>query len=69
MFNSLFIALSGGTPTQMESVTTAMADVFDLVGSIITQIVSQPIFLFLLAAALVPVGIGVFKSIKKAVKK
>lgn len=54
------------TPTAMETVITAMSDVWDLVGTTITSITSQPILLFLLAAGFVPIGIGLFKRLKKA---
>ena len=47
----------------MATVIAAMADVFTLSGNIITQITGQPILLFCLAASLVPVGIGIFRSL------
>ena len=47
----------------MDAVITAMSDVFTLSGNIITQITGQPILLFCLAASLVPVGIGIFRSL------
>lgn len=50
----------------MESVITAMTDVFTLSGTVITQITEQPILLFCLAAGLVPVGIKIFKALKSA---
>ncbi len=50
----------------MEAVITAMEDAFSLVGTIVTSITSQPILLFLLAASLVPVGIGIFRKLKGA---
>ena len=49
--------------TAVESVISAMSDVFTLSGNIITQITNQPILLFCLAASLVPVGIGIFRSL------
>ena len=49
--------------TAVEAVITAMSDVFTLSGNIITQITGQPILLFCLAASLVPVGIGIFRSL------
>lgn len=49
--------------TAVESVIAAMSDVFTLSGNIITQITNQPILLFCLAASLVPVGIGIFRSL------
>lgn len=52
----------------MAPVITAMGDVFTLAGTVITQITSQPILLFCLAASLVPVGMHVFKSLKNAAR-
>lgn len=52
----------------MEAVITAMTDAFTLVGTIVTQITTQPILLFCLAASLIPIGIGIFKSLRKSVK-
>ena len=49
--------------TAGDAVITAMSDVFTLSGNIITQITGQPILLFCLAASLVPVGIGIFRSL------
>ena len=49
--------------TAVNAVITAMSDVFTLSGNIITQITGQPILLFCLAASLVPVGIGIFRSL------
>ena len=49
--------------TAVDAVITAMSDVFTLSGNIITQITGQPILLFCLVASLVPVGIGIFRSL------
>lgn len=58
----------GVTPTAMETVIAAMSDVFSLVGTVVTQITSQPILLFCLAAGMVPVGISIFRSLKRAAR-
>ena len=47
----------------METVIAAMADVFTLSGTVVNEITKQPILLFCLAASLVPVGIGIFRSL------
>lgn len=63
--NPVFLA-GGGVEvakTAVDAVITAMSDVFTLSGNIITQITGQPILLFCLAASLVPVGIGIFRSL------
>lgn len=52
----------------MEAVITAMTDVFTLSGTVVTQITTQPILLFCLAAGLVPVGINIFKRLKSAAR-
>lgn len=54
--------------TVMQLIIEAMADAFSLVGEVITQITSQPLLLFMLAAALIPVGIGIFMSLKNAAR-
>lgn len=52
----------------METVITAMSDVFTLSGTVVTEITKQPILLFCLAAGLVPVGIGIFCRLKNAAR-
>ncbi len=65
--NTVMLAAGGETvkvaKTAVDAVITAMSDVFTLSGNIITQITGQPILLFCLAASLVPVGIGIFRSL------
>lgn len=63
--NPVFLAGDGVevAKTAVDAVITAMSDVFTLSGNIITQITNQPILLFCLAASLVPVGIGIFRSL------
>ena len=58
------VALEGGTA--MTTIVDAMTDVFNLVGTIVTQITNQPILLFCLAAGLVPIGISIFRQLKGA---
>lgn len=52
----------------MDAIITAMGDAFSLVGSVITNILSVPVLLFFLSASLIPVGITIFRKLKKAVK-
>lgn len=54
--------------TQMETIIAAMSDAFDMVGTVIDQITGQPLLLFLLATSLIPVGIGVFRQLKRAAR-
>lgn len=56
------------TVTVMETVITAMSDVFDLTGTVLTQITSQPILLFIFAAGMIPIGIRTFKRLKGAAR-
>lgn len=60
--------MEGATPTVMQTIIGAMGDAFNLVGTIIDKIVAQPVLLFFLAASLIPVGIRIFKSLKRAAK-
>lgn len=62
----LMVAAETGTATAMSTVIEAMSDVFNLVGTVVTQITSQPILLFCLAAGMVPIGISIFTRLKNA---
>lgn len=62
----MMLAGEGVTPTAISTVIDAMADVFNLVGTVVTQITSQPILLFCLAAGMVPIGISIFSQLKNA---
>lgn len=52
----------------MTEILAAVTDVLALIPTIFTTITGNPFFLFLLATSLVPIGIGVFRSIKNASK-
>lgn len=52
----------------MTEVIAGLTDVFAVVGKVLTEMTSTPIMLFFLAASIVPVGIGLFKKLKKAAK-
>lgn len=52
----------------MADIIAAMSDAFTLVGTVITNITSVPILMFFLAASLIPVGIGIFKGLKRAAR-
>ena len=56
------------TVTVMQTVIAAMGDVFTLVGTIITKITLLKFVLFLLSSGLIPVGIRIFKGLKRAAK-
>ena len=52
-------------PTVMESLTTAVGNVFTLMGNCFTQIVNQPVLVLFLAGSLISVGIGAFARLRK----
>ena len=60
--------MEGTAATGIQAVIAAMGDVFDLVGTTITQITSQPVLLFCLAAGMVPIGISIFTRLKRAAR-
>ena len=68
--NTVFLAGDGVevAKSAMETVITAMADVFTLSGTVVSEITKQPILLFLLAAGLVPTGISIFVRLKNAAR-
>ena len=59
----------GATVTVMESVTTAMGDVLEFAGTILTEITEQPILLFIFAAGLVPIGFRILKGLKRTARQ
>lgn len=54
------------TATGMDAVIAAMTDVFELSGTVLTQITTNEILLFCFAAGLVPIGISIFRKLKHA---
>ena len=56
---------TGATVTGMEAVTTAMGNVLDFAGTILTTITENPIMLFIFAAGLVPIGFKILKGLKR----
>lgn len=52
----------------MTEIIAGMSDVFSLVGTVLTNITTTPVLLFFLAASLIPVGIGIFRGLKRAAK-
>lgn len=53
-------------PTVMETLTTAVGNVFTLMGNCFTQIVNQPVLVLFLAGTLISVGIGAFARLRRA---
>lgn len=56
------------TPVTVSTVTGAMGDAFAMVGTVLSQIASQPILLLVLAVSFIPIGVKVFRLLKHAVK-
>lgn len=56
------------TTTGMSAVTTAMGEVLDFGGTILTEITENPILLFIFAAGLLPIGFRVLKGLKRTAK-
>ncbi len=52
----------------METIINAMGDAFELVSTVIAKITTVPVLLFFLAASLIPVGISIFRGLKRAAK-
>lgn len=52
----------------MTEIVAGMSDAFTLVGTIVTQMTTQPILLFCLSASLIPIGISIFKKLKRAAR-
>lgn len=56
--------MEGAATTVMETLTTAVGDVFTLMGTCFTQITSQPVLVLFLAGSLISVGIGAFARLR-----
>ena len=67
-FVERMIFLEEGGANIMTTIIAAMGDAFSLVGKVVTEITGQPILLFFLAASLIPVGIGIFKGLRRAAR-
>ena len=57
------------TPTIMETILAAATDGIKFVNTIITAITGQPLLLFYLACGLIPVGVGLFLTLKRAASR
>lgn len=52
----------------MTNIIAAMSDAYGMVGTVITTITGQPLLLFFLATGLIPVGISIFRQLKRAAR-
>lgn len=53
-------------PTVMDTIIGAVSGVISMVGTVFTAMTENPVLLFCLAAGLLPVAIGIFRSLKGA---
>lgn len=60
------VGLSETPVSGMKPIIDAMGDAFSLVGTTLTKIMEQPLLLFLLAASVIPVVVGIFLCLKNA---
>ena len=60
--------MDGSTVNAMDTVITAVSDVLDLSGTILTTITTNPILTFIFATGFVGIGIGVFRMLKDAAR-
>ena len=54
-----------GATTGMDAIITAVGDVLELSGTILTTITSNPILTFCFAAGFVGIGISIVKRLKR----
>jgi len=60
--------LQEGAATGMAAVLGAMDTVTSLMGEVWTLMTSNPYLTLFVAAALIPIGVGIFRSIKRAAR-
>ncbi|MBQ7797551.1 MAG: hypothetical protein IJ371_00325 [Clostridia bacterium] len=53
--------------TAITTITGAMPDVFELVTTVLTQVLSNPILVIPLAVGFIGTGVGVYRMLRKAV--
>lgn len=56
------------TTNGMDAVITAMGDVLEMGGTVLTTITGNPILLFIFAAGLVPIGFRVLRGLKRTAR-
>lgn len=54
--------------TSIDAVITASSKVMDFAGTMLNEILDQPVLLFLLAAGFVPVGFKVLRGLKRTAR-
>lgn len=58
------ILLEGGAIT-MEQVTTAISNIFSVVGTVVTQVMSTPVTAMFFVAGIVGLGCGILSRLKR----
>ena len=53
--------------TAISTITGAMPQVFDLVGTVLTEVLGNPLLVIPLAVGFIGVGVGVYRMLRKAV--
>lgn len=66
--NGIVFTAESGTTSSLSTVFDALGDVFDLATKCFDYIIENPVLGFFFAAGIVPVGIGIFASLKNAAK-
>ena len=63
------VVLSGGTDASaMDKILGAVSSVMKLSGDMLIYMVDNPVYLFLLAAGFVGVGLGIFRRVRNAAR-
>lgn len=59
----MFYLLGSGTTSALETIIAAVPDLFTLVGTVITQIVGNPVLTFFAAIPIVSVGVHILRKL------
>lgn len=60
--------MDGATVNTMEPIITAVGEVLELSGTILTTITGNPILTFIFATGFVGIGVGVVRMLKRAAR-
>lgn len=64
----MMYVLATSDASGIDAVIEASAKVMDFAGTMLTEIMEQPVLLFLLAAGFVPVGFKVLRGLKRTAR-
>ena len=62
-----YIVALSSAPT-VEQMTGGISDALTLMGTVLTQIIGQPVLLVFLAPAFLGLGVGIWKMLRRAAK-